>query len=290
MERVFKQVAEGEKNRLAGQLRNIWQVCFSDTRQGTEFVFENIFPQSRCYGCFSEGICCAALYLIDGFVPAEDGVLYKAHYLFGAGTLPEYRGLGIMSELIEYSLRESFKAGDKASVLLPASDGLYSYYGGLGYEPLWGTVIREFFIPKPEDDLKYASAPPKVFYKDVKGIGRMLEKVNGDVDTPVETMRFSCEAVENALGYNGVYGGFTAVGDDFSVVASAPSEGEILLYQVYAGEKQLEWVLNWLRKTFECEKVTARLPGKSEIPFGMIRVLDKELSFSRRLYIGLTKD
>ena len=58
-----------------------------------------------------------------------------------------------MSSLIEYALMDSFKEGHKASVLLPANEGLYSYYGKLGYVPLYGTEIRDYELLNREEDM-----------------------------------------------------------------------------------------------------------------------------------------
>lgn len=293
MDKIFKLVEDSEKQKLVGQLKNIWKLCFSDTDEGTDFVFENIYPKSRCYCCFSGFECCAALYLIDGLVPGEDKKLYKGHYLFGAGTLPQYRGLGIMSQLIEYSLMDSAKTGDKVSVLLPANKGLYDYYGRLMYQPLYGTSVREYSIPaeiqtdKNDGSVQIDKA---LIRENTSEAAEAFNKTNRSIDIPVNAVVFPDGAVENALRYNSIYGGFTVLGKDFSVVASSPFEEKIIIYQMYGGEKRLSEALNWIGKEFGCKKAVVRLPMESSTPFGMMRVLDKKLGFSDKLYIGLTKD
>lgn len=289
---TFRRVRETEGESFVSGLREIWSVCFSDTSEGTDFVMKNIYPESRCYGCFSGSLCCAALYLIDALIPGKDGVLYKGHYLFGAGTLPAFRGLGIMSRLIEYSLSDSLKEGDKASVLLPASQGLYSYYGKLGYKPLYGTVMEDYSLPAGKEYCGLGGISLVLPGKTDSGFENIniFENIEKSLSVPVGYMRFSEKAAKNAVIYNSIYGGVTAVGKDFSVMASDPFKDRALVYMVYGGEKERLSLYNWLGESFGCKNITARVPGESDTPFGMMRVLDESADFSDRLYIGFTKD
>lgn len=110
-------------------LKEVWLTCFDDTNEAVELFFKNI-ANYEAYCAEDNGKAVSALYLI------RTGLNYeRAHYLCGASTLPAYRRRGIMAELIKYALNESVKDGDKYSLLLPANQGLYSFYEKLGYKP-----------------------------------------------------------------------------------------------------------------------------------------------------------
>lgn len=283
MERQYRKIKEYEKQSLRPCLENIWKKCFFDTDEGTKFVFENIYPGSRCYCCFTDEICCASLYLIGGEIEDKSGVFQNVHYLFGAATLPEYRKGGIMSSLIEYALMDSFKDGDKASILLPANEGLYSYYERLGYNPLYGTVIKNFGLS--ESDKNNKTSP---IINENEKVNSII-KLRKTAKLPVQVMQFPDETVKNALGYNGVYNGYFACGEDFYMVIQ--SDGENTVATEFISEISVEEILKKTNLGIENnKKLTVRIPGISENKFGMIKVLDESLEFSNKIYIGLTKD
>lgn len=286
MEKQYRRIAETEKQSLKPQLENIWKRCFSDTEEGRKFVFDSIYPASRCFCCFCGDVCSAALYLIDGEIKDENGIFRKAHYLFGAATLPEYRKSGIMSSLIEYALSESMKEGDKASILLPANEGLYSYYEKLGYTPLYGTSTEEFLIPESAK----ASRRHGFMADGCRGMVYILEKIKEHINTPVNAMCFSEIDTDNALIYNSVYGGETMFLEDFFAVVSAPVNDEALVYEIFANEENYVEGINIIGAHLGCKKITARIPRRSTEKFGMINVLDNSVNFSDDIYIGLTKD
>lgn len=283
MDRQYRKIQEHEKQILKPQLENIWKKCFFDTDEGTKFVFENIYPGSRGYVCFDGGVCCASLYLIDGKIRDKTGTFQRANYLFGAATLPEYRKGGIMSSLIEYALTDSFNDGDKVSILLPANEKLYSYYGKLGYNPLYGTVIKEFELSESEKNEK--NSP---IINENESINNII-KLRRTAKLPVQVMQFSDETVRNALGYNGVYNGYYACGDGFYMVIQ--SDGENAVATEFISEIPVEEILKKTDLGLENnKKLTVRIPKISENKFGMIKVLDESLEFSNEIYIGLTKD
>lgn len=283
MDKRYRKINDCEKQCLKPQLENIWKKCFLDTDKGTEFVFENIYPGSRCYGCFKGNVCCASLYLIEGKTADKNGVLQKVHYLFGAATLPEYRREGIMSSLIEYALMDSFKEGDKASVLLPANEGLYFYYEKLGYVSLYGTDIREYEFSKIR---KFKNIP--LIY-DEKEKTENIIKLRKTAELPAAVMQFPDKTVKNALEYNSVYNGFSAVSKDFYMMVQIASEEADVTE--FISEKPAEDVLYSVFSDFEnIRKITVRVPCRSKKKFGMINVLDKSVKFSDVIYIGLTKD
>ncbi len=283
MERQYRKVPDCEKQALRPELENIWKKCFFDTDEGTKFVFENIYPDSRCYCCFTDDICCASLYIIYGEIEDKKGVLQRVHYLFGAATLPEYRKGGIMSSLIEYALMDSFKEGHKASVLLPANEGLYSYYGKLGYVPLYGTDIRDYELLKTHKSEKI----PLIY--DEKEKTDNIIKLRKTAKQPVQVMQFPDKTVKNALGYNSIYNGFSLSGEDFYMTVQSSSKEAVVTE--FISEKPVEEVLNSVFSEFDdIKKITVRVPCCSENKFGMINVLDKSVEFSHTIYIGLTKD
>ena len=111
-----------------GELKKLWLGCFEDREEAADLFFERNKDTYHAYAATVGGKLVSALYLIDCKLCGEN-----AHYLCGASTLPEYRKRGIMGGLIEYSLNDAKNRGDRSSVLLPANEKLYGYYGARGY-------------------------------------------------------------------------------------------------------------------------------------------------------------
>lgn len=188
-----------------------------------------------------------------------------------------------MSSLIEYALMDSFKEGDKASVLLPANEGLYSYYGRLGYVPLYGTEIKNYELLKTHKSEKIP-----LIYDEKEKIDNII-KLRKTAKQPVQIMQFPDKTVKNALGYNSIYNGFSLSGEDFYMTVQSSSKDAVATE--FISEKPVEEVLNSVFSGFDdIKKVTVRVPCCSENKFGMINVLDKSVEFSDKIYIGLTKD
>ena len=121
------------------QLRAIWKIVFGDSDGFIELFFRNRYSVDS-----------ALVYRHDGrvvsmvFFPRYDfksgDLVTSLGYICGAATLPEYRGKGIMADLLNTSFGVMKARGDRYTSLIPASDSLYGYYERFGF--------REFFYRK----------------------------------------------------------------------------------------------------------------------------------------------
>lgn len=121
------------------ELLDLWLAVFDEKREAAELFFNRNLNYTHGYIAQLEGRIIAAVYLIDGSVNGR-----KAHYLCGAGTLPEFRGRGVMSRLIGFALADAKNRGDVYSLLYPANDGLYDFYARLGYQSVCTQTARAF--------------------------------------------------------------------------------------------------------------------------------------------------
>lgn len=121
---------------LAGKearaVMNIWRACFGGEEDARRLLENCAAGRLLLYEDAAAGTAAAMLFLLPlalyaGGRPAEQG-----QYVYAAGTLPAFRGRGIMAELVRSAVRAS--AGFTA--LLPAQDSLYGYYARLGFSPV----------------------------------------------------------------------------------------------------------------------------------------------------------
>ena len=119
------------------RLLGLWCDCFSEKEETARLFFERNLSDTHGYLAEENGAPIAAVYLVGCTLCGK-----PAHYLCGAATRREYRGRGVMTALIDFALRDAQRRGDCYSVLLPASEGLYRFYGRMGYVPC-GAVCRK---------------------------------------------------------------------------------------------------------------------------------------------------
>lgn len=142
------------------QLKKMWHEIFGDTQSYIDSFFEHMWVEDNTLVYvvqdvqdvqdaqvegLSHGVkednevhhvnnekAVAALYMIP-YRMKFDGEEIDIVYLYALVTAPEYRGRGIMSELIEMSAKICKERGYRFSVLIPAERSLFEYYRRFGY-------------------------------------------------------------------------------------------------------------------------------------------------------------
>lgn len=113
------------------QIRKLWELCFPDDSGFNDWFFENKFDYKNTLLYLENDFICAMLQEIPEFI----NNIGKATYIYGACTHKEYRRKGIMSLLLKKSFENDIKKNIKASVLIPAEEWLFDFYGLFGYKP-----------------------------------------------------------------------------------------------------------------------------------------------------------
>lgn len=102
----------------------LWSACFDDDPEFVRFYFERIALAQELYLHRIEGRAIAHIH-----APVYDtDIGGKAFYISGACTLSQYRGSGVMAELMRHTLREEHSRGCELALLIPADGSLESYY------------------------------------------------------------------------------------------------------------------------------------------------------------------
>ncbi len=113
-------------------LKSLWKQVFGDSDDFIDLFFRNRYSVDSALVYRQAGRITSMI-----FFPGYDfkyGDNYgRLGYICGAATLPEFRGRGIMGELLHGAFDEMRSRGDDFSALIPASDPLYGYYERFGY-------------------------------------------------------------------------------------------------------------------------------------------------------------
>lgn len=125
---------------MRGELAKIWQICFDEPPRPAHFFLNNCFRPKNSLVYSMGGKIASVIYFLPARVALENGCA-QAHYIYAAATLPQYRGRGMMLSLLAAAARRGAGRGDRYSVVLPATEGLYSLYEKAGYRDFFETDI-----------------------------------------------------------------------------------------------------------------------------------------------------
>lgn len=113
-------------------VQDMWQICFADTPEFVEMYFSEKYQPENTLLYSADGQIVASLQMLP-YTFSFYGREILAAYVSGACTLPEYRGRGIMGELLQAAFATMQERNIPLSVLIPAEDWLYGYYARCGY-------------------------------------------------------------------------------------------------------------------------------------------------------------
>ncbi len=121
------------------QIRHIWRTCFGDGEDYIDLYLKNRFDPENMMVIYRDGRPVS----MASFLPArlkrgEDWL--PVRYVYAVATLPEYRRLGLASEILQHALE---KYGEPL-ILQPETEELEGYYERLGFEKGFAEENWEF--------------------------------------------------------------------------------------------------------------------------------------------------
>ena len=192
------------------QIIDIWNKSFNEDKNFTKWFFNKIYEPENAIVFEKNGTICSMLQRL----PYEINNIGKATYIFGACTLPEYRGKGLMAKLIYFSEELDKQKEIQASILIPQEKSLFKYYERFGYSPKFkiksGIIKKQNEMVHPysfsvclEDDIDMLSHLYNSFLQDTNYVLRnkdywltqfeMFHKFDGNV--------FCLKNDEDIVGY-----------------------------------------------------------------------------------------
>lgn len=104
-------------------LKNCWKICFEDSDNFINWHFDNNFNfRNTVVAEYGQALCAAAYVTPYNLKFNKEQLPF--YYIFGVGTLPQYRGLGIASALMDF-ITTNKGLNIKNSFLISDADDLY---------------------------------------------------------------------------------------------------------------------------------------------------------------------
>lgn len=186
------------------ELSHLWQLAFDDQPRAVRFFFQNRFRPEDCLVCRKDGKIIAALYLLPTSLTIA-GIAYQAHYIYAAATLPEHRGKGYMTALLEAAGQRGWERGDAYSAVLPATEPLCRFYEKAGYVPYYKAVQVAFI--KQELSALTIAAHLQTRGRLLPDFNRLSATRNARLTDREGSLQWDAAALAYAAGYSRVFGG-----------------------------------------------------------------------------------
>ena len=207
---------------------------------------------------------------------SSGGQDYAARYIYAVATHPSYRNQGVSSALLHAAHTYMQSRGEAASVLVPASSGLFAFYGNRGYKTaFYLDVVRihaALLPPFPKDGrFSPCSQEDYVRFRDEAFMHSSLYA------------KWDEKAVAYAISSLGSSGGVIRLSwpGGHGCAAWETALGGVLVRELAVTTRDVLTALAVLHKALNAEQYTIRLPqgshsGAQTLPFGMIKWLTEE--------------
>lgn len=118
------------------QVKSLWRLCFDDHEEFIEMYFDHRYNNDVNVTIESGSEVISALQMLP-YSMTFCGKKVPTAYISGACTHPDYRGRGVMQELLLQSFTRMLKNEVLFSTLIPAEPWLFDYYVRNGYAPVF---------------------------------------------------------------------------------------------------------------------------------------------------------
>ena len=127
------------------KVKALWQLCFDDSEEFVEMYFRLRYKNEINVTIESGDEVISALQMIP-YPMTFCGNTVQTSYVSGACTHPDFRGNGVMRELLSQAFARMLRNGTHFSTLIPAEPWLFDYYARMGYAPVFRYSTREFTL------------------------------------------------------------------------------------------------------------------------------------------------
>lgn len=119
-------------------LKHIWKVAFDDSDKFINWNFDKNFSFKDTVIAEKDGVSASNMQLMphDIFLRGKE---YYINYVSGVATLPEFRKMGLVRDMFEFSFGEMRKRNQHISLLIPFN---YEFYEQFGYKQCYNKTHR----------------------------------------------------------------------------------------------------------------------------------------------------
>ncbi len=130
------------------EIMDLWKVCFNDTEEFIRFYFEKKYREENVLVARNHTGAVIAALQTPLYSMTYANTEIPVGYILGACTHPLERGRGIMTGLLKEAFSMLRKRKIPMSVLIPADEWLFDYYGKMGYATVFDYTLEHYICPE----------------------------------------------------------------------------------------------------------------------------------------------
>lgn len=236
---------------------DLWHESFGDSAAEIKFFLDNKFNPKNTLVFEENKKIASMLFLLDGEMCINNRN-HAAYYLYAACTSHEYRGRGLMGELLKFAEKTAFERNVHFICLMPAEDSLFNYYSRFGYLPVFSrkllSIKRDDLTDKPESSYSDSSFYSLKDLRDTsfKGIDRFV---------------WCDSSISFAFNHTKMYGGHILINDKGYALYSLNGD-ETTVKEFAFPQSEIASFAAFLFNKHDIEKITFVLPSRYEAHFG----------------------
>ena len=271
-------------------LKALWSDIFGDSREAVEEYFA-LRHRDDCLLVDARDDGIAGMLTMLPLRLLSSGHSFPARYIYAVATHPAYRNQGVSTRLLDHAHSVMSSRGEAAAVLVPASPGLFDFYGKRGYQTAFSLDI-----------IRFDAGEVPLFPKDARFFPCALEAYAHFRDSAFANSRLYARWDEKAVAYAvrslGSQGGvmrLVAQGGE-GCAAWERQGGHVLVRDLPLLNMDVMTALSVLHHALKAPAYHVRLPegshpGSRRLPFGMINWLIPEPALSGGApYLSLALD
>lgn len=259
------------------ELKEIWKLSFGDEDEFIDFYFQGRAWMRETAVLHADGRVVSMLTMIPVDMIGKGGEKCRAAMLYAIATHPDFRKLGLADRLIEFSNRSLLAEQVPVTLLVPASEDLFRFYGKRGYQE--GFFVHEAVLLREEIErlagavtCRVAPAEPAEYNR------RRRERLRGHPYLDYRDEEISFEKQLGRLYGTDIYTIDTG-GVEGCVYAERRSQEEVIVKELLIPDQYLIAALKQITELLPGEKYIVRTPswsgailGGAVRPFGMLRI------------------
>ncbi|MEG1563047.1 MAG: GNAT family N-acetyltransferase [Bacteroides sp.] len=257
------------------EVKALWKLCFDDSEDFIEMYFRLRYNNETSIAIESGEEVIAALQMIP-YPMTFCGKAIQTSYISGACTHPDYRGNGVMRELLSQAFVRMLRSDVAVSTLIPGEPWLFDYYARLGYAPVFGYSSREIPANKAprtssisvRSTVDYEQAVYLYLNKKMEKHPCCIQHTEADFKVILEDLALENNAVYIATRKEQVVG----------VAVAYQTGNELQLPALFTDTEEIENELLYkIQKMTGCKRLTVLTPPAHAAKLhllGMARIID----------------
>ena len=269
----------------------LWNEAFGDSEDDIKFFLDSRYIPENTVVFECDGRIVSVLFLLDGMMHIN-GCDYSSYYLYAACTLKDYRGKGIMSDMLGFAKSLSISRNKQFIILKPGEKSLYGYYEKYGYKSVFTKKIIEI-----NGNINAV--------EEIKSENNITSEILNSRDNMLyntDYFKWDSDAIKFAISHHIHFGGECFLNSNGYILYYINDKVLFVKESTLADKTEFLNVISHLKNQFKTDSVIADLPYDYKIPCdkseisdsGMILPLNNNaenlISDSNNAYLNLALD